>query len=268
MVLKNSKKIKKLSNYNLFILGLVMIVVIVIVIIKDKHLKKNKEFFNDRYNIFHDIEDFKKELNYYKRNNKDLQKKIDKLTKLKKNNKVNPVKSNGKIEVNNNCVFKHTIDDTDKNILSYMGYNDKQLSKAHERIINPLLPPERSYQSTYGIPINIPSRGLPDEMQQIGVLHKESIESENMKSGNNNDSVILALFGSPTYKGSNKWTYYTSSNMNQAVKIPLKNKGQKCDSSYGCEELHNDDLISVPGYNGMFRCTIYDYDVPKYIPYL
>ena len=26
-----------------------------------------------------------------------------------------------------------------------------------ERIINPILPPERSYQNTYGTPINIPS---------------------------------------------------------------------------------------------------------------
>ena len=48
--------------------------------------------------------------------------------------------------------------------------------------------------------------------------------------------------------------------------MPLSFKGKKCDAQYGCDEIMNDDLITIPGYNGNFRVVIYDYDAPKYIP--
>jgi len=147
--------------------------------------------------------------------------------------------------------------------LSYFQY---QNLKANERIINPLLPPERSMESSYGIPINVPTRGVTGSFQQIGALYKETINSEDMTPGNNTDSVVLALFGKQTYPRSQKWTYYTSSDANHQIKMPLSNKGRKCDSQYGCEEISNDDLITVPGYNGVFKAVIYDYDAPKYIP--
>jgi len=162
-----------------------------------------------------------------------------------------------KIVVESSCEPKQ-----EKN-LSYFQYQDL---KAHERIINPLLPPERSMEGSYGIPINVPTRGETGSFQQIGALYKETVESEDMAPGNNTDSVVLALFGKQTYPRSQKWTYYTSSDRNHQVKMPLSNKGRKCDSQYGCEEISNDDLITVPGYNGVFRAVIYDYDAPKYIP--
>lgn len=162
-----------------------------------------------------------------------------------------------KIVVESSCEPKQ-----EKN-LSYFQYQDL---KAHERIINPLLPPERSMEGSYGIPINVPTRGETGSFQQIGALYKETVESEDMTPGNNTDSVVLALFGKQTYPRSQKWTYYTSSDRNHQVKMPLSNKGRKCDSQYGCEEISNDDLITVPGYNGVFRAVIYDYDAPKYIP--
>jgi hypothetical protein len=162
-----------------------------------------------------------------------------------------------KIQVESSCEPKQ-----EKN-LSYFQYQDL---KAHERIINPLLPPERSMEGSYGIPINVPTRGEVGSFQQIGALYKETVESEDMTPGNNTDSVVLALFGKQTYPRSQKWTYYTSSDRNHQVKMPLSNKGKKCDSQYGCEEISNDDLITVPGYNGVFRAVIYDYDAPKYIP--
>jgi hypothetical protein len=147
--------------------------------------------------------------------------------------------------------------------LSHFQYKNL---KAHERVINPLLPPERSMENSYGISINVPTRGEGGSFQQIGALYKEVIQDEDMQPGNNTDSVVLALFGKQTYPRSQHWTYYTSSNSNHQVKMPLSNKGRKCDSQYGCVEIMNDDLITVPGYNGVFRTVIYDYDAPKYIP--
>ena len=140
--------------------------------------------------------------------------------------------------------------------------------RAKERILNPLIPPERSFENTYGIPVNIETRGHSGGFQQVGALYKETVESEDMKPGNNTDSVQLALYGKPTYPNSRKWTYYTTSDGHTAVKMPMSHKGNKCDSRTGCDEIMNDDLVSVPGYNGTFRVVIYDYDAPKYIPYV
>jgi len=197
---------------------------------------------------------FKKKINSFK-------------TKIKKNNKHNNKQNTNNNPVDNehtvNIVVKTDNHNDNEHPLSYFQYKNL---KAHERVINPLLPPERSMDISYGIPINIPTRGESGSFQQIGALYKEVIKDEDMQIGNNTDSVVLALYGKPTYPRSNKWTYYTSSDSNHQVKMPLSHKGRKCDSQHGCEEIMNNDLITIPSYNGVFKAVIYDYDAPKYIP--
>jgi hypothetical protein len=151
------------------------------------------------------------------------------------------------------------------NTISYAEYD---ANKNIERIINPILPPERSYQNTYGIPINIPSRGPNLSYQQIGILYKENIENTDKMPGNNTDSNILPLFGRPTFNGSNKWNYYTSSDKYQNFKLPITIDGRKCNDDLGCNELRDGDMISIPSYNGRFRVEIYNYDKPTYIPFI
>ena len=76
-----------------------------------------------------------------------------------------------------------------------------------------------------------------------------------MKIGQNNEPVILPLFGMPTYNGSNKWIYYTqvTDKFNQ-IKIPVTNKNRVCSSESGCDELYDGDIITIPAYNGEFKC--------------
>jgi hypothetical protein len=150
------------------------------------------------------------------------------------------------------------------NLISYGRY---EAEKNIERIVNPILPPERSYVNTYGIPINIPSRGPQQSYQQVGILYKENIVNPDQLPGNNNESNILPLFGRPTYSGSNKWNYYTSSDKFQNVKLPININGRKCTDDLGCNELMNGDIITVPSYNGNFKVEIYDFDRPRYIPF-
>jgi len=151
------------------------------------------------------------------------------------------------------------------NVISYGRY---EAEKNIERIINPLLPPERSYTNTYGIPINIPSRGPFQSYQQIGILSKDEIADPDKIPGNNNDSNILPLFGRPTYAGSNRWNYYTTSDKFQSVKLPINIDGRKCTDDLGCDELREGDMVSIPSYNGRFRVEIYDFDKPRYIPFV
>ena len=152
-----------------------------------------------------------------------------------------------------------------RNRMSYLQY---EANKNMERVINPLLPPERSYSNTYGIPINIPSRGPLQSFQQIGILYKENIVDTDKLPGNNNDSNILPLFGRPTFNGSRRWNYYTSSDKFQNFKIPITRNGRKCSDDNGCDEIMNGDMIEIPSYNGKFKVEIYDYDSPRYIPFV
>ena len=152
-----------------------------------------------------------------------------------------------------------------RNQISSLQY---EADKNMERIINPLLPPERSYTNTYGTPINIPSRGPLQSFQQIGILYKENIADKDKVPGNNSDSNILPLFGRPTFNGSKRWNYYTSSDKFQNFKIPITCNGRKCSDDTGCDEIMNGDMIDIPSYNGKFKVEIYNYDRPSYIPYV
>lgn len=137
-----------------------------------------------------------------------------------------------------------------------------------ERIINPLLPPERSYVNTYGIPTNIPSRGFSGGYQQIGSLNKTDIANDDSMPGNNNKSVILPLYGQPTYPGGNKWNYYTTTDKHAMVKMTFKVDNKESDDRHGVNELMSGDKVQIPEYNGNFDVKIYQFDQPRYIPFV
>ena len=147
-----------------------------------------------------------------------------------------------------------------------------------ERLQNPLSPPlmRNFYTDKTGIktvpknslPINIPTRGDGGNFQQVGIIYKNDISDDNTKPGNNTDSAILPLFGKPTYDRSSQWNYYTSTDKQGQVKIPLTISGSNCTDDRGCKELSDGDNIDVPAYNGSFKVNIYKMDSPKYIPYL
>ena len=145
------------------------------------------------------------------------------------------------------------------------------VNKNLARVINPLLPPERSnpYTIPYsinnsplhtgiGLPINIPTRGYETEYSQIGVL----------TNNDNNKNTILPLYGRPLYPGSTKWLYYTSTDKFNSIKIPINYKNRNCTDDIGCDEINNNDELNIPAYNNKFNVSIYNIDKPKYIPYV
>ena len=141
--------------------------------------------------------------------------------------------------------------------------------KDHERIINPLLPPERSYVNTYGIPINVPSRGYSRGYQQVGLLYKKDGVEGERQVGNDTSGNILPLFGQAVYPGSNKFNYYVTSDKFNNVKMPFTmNNGKKSDDTYGIEELQDKQEIFLEEYNSNFVVKIYRLDKPRYIPHI
>ena len=179
---------------------------------------------------------------------------------LPKNNEIQEVEKPEKIVIREEPKIEKT-QIVVKNQDSYL------INKDYERVINPLLPPERrnhyidpnSIQMvTPGVPINIPTRGYAGGVQQVGALYKEGSE----------EPVILPLFGMPTYNGSNKWMYYTATDKFNQVKIPISNNNRECNLEYGCDELYDGDIINIPAYNGNFKVNKYNFDKPRYIPHI
>jgi len=150
--------------------------------------------------------------------------------------------------------------------------NNSQDVSNNRRLINdPLYPPlsrNPHIETSKGLPINIETRESGGDFQQIGMLSKDSVIDDSEKSGNNNDSVILPLYGKPTYKGSTKWLYYTESDRNNAIKIPLTINGKDCTDDIGCSELNDNDKVSISSYNGDFNVKMYKFNKPRYIPYI
>ena len=118
----------------------------------------------------------------------------------------------------------------------------------YKRLSDPLMPPERTYpyMETQMVPINIPTRGYPEQYQQYGILMKNDDRGE-----------TFSLFGRREYPGSRTYEYYvTSSSKYNAVKIPISSK----------KEIYDGAEISVPGHSGEYKVKLYELDSPKYIP--
>tara|TARA_Y100000590_G_scaffold343714_2_gene392797 strand:+ start:1663 stop:2277 length:615 start_codon:yes stop_codon:yes gene_type:complete len=121
--------------------------------------------------------------------------------------------------------------------------------------------------SCKGLPINVRTRGEV-EYQQLGILNKQGIENSGQQVGNSSDTVILPLFGRQTYIGSNKYNYYTSTDSNNNIKIPININNINCTDDRGCDMINDGELINLPEFNGIFKCTLYNFDKPRYIPYI
>jgi hypothetical protein len=193
---------------------------------------------------------------------------IKKQTNTIANAEMVPVEENEESELRKEKLRQEIVKIREENNSSMPSHSNYLRNKAYERVVNPLLPPERTHVSNYGVPINIPTRGPEGGYQQIGYIYKDEIDDENKTIGSGSDAVMLPLYGAPTYNGSNKWMYYISSDKFHSIKMPINHKDRKCDSEFGCDELYNNDVVDVPAYNGKFKVNIYEYDKPKYIPYV
>ena len=65
-----------------------------------------------------------------------------------------------------------------------------------------------------------------------------------------------------------QWQYYTMSDKNNSVKLPVSKNGRSATQEYGVDELFNGDTVYVEGYNDSFRVTVYDNNLPQYIPFV
>jgi hypothetical protein len=109
-----------------------------------------------------------------------------------------------------------------------------------------------------GTPINIHTQGCHSTYRQTGILTRLNGDGEN----------ILPLMGKPLITSRDKWNYYTMTDKNNMIKLPITHKGKSCTSEYGCDSMYNGDTVYVEGYNDAFKVTMYENNTMQYIPHL
>ena len=139
------------------------------------------------------------------------------------------------------------------------GYNNDPL-------LNPYSPPLRDERydvlrrpSFESMPINVSTNvgAVNTQYRQVGIL-----------TATNTKGKIVPLMGRPLFTNRDKWQYYTMSDQNNSIKLPLSRHGKSCTNEYGCDTLYNGDTIYVEGLNEPYKITTYDNDTIKYLPFL
>ena len=111
-------------------------------------------------------------------------------------------------------------------------------------------------RGSVSIPINVPTRSINSSYRQVGILTRV-----------NGPETILSLMGRPLFPSRDRWQFYTMSDKNQSVKLPVTHKRRSCTSDQGCDNIYNGDTVYVEGYNDAFKATVYDTALQYSMPF-
>jgi len=142
---------------------------------------------------------------------------------------------------------------------------DSVWSSGESVLLNPYTPPNRDDRPftrdrmpmQRGVPINVRTQGVESDYRQVGILTRITGEE-----------TILPLMGRPLIYGRDTWNFYTMSDKNNMVKLPITFKNKNCSGEYGCDNISNGDTVYVEGYNDAFKVTMYENNTMRYIPYI
>lgn len=141
-----------------------------------------------------------------------------------------------------------------QNITIRQPATDDRYTRAPQPLRDWMSPPEIPPRGGIAtIPINIPTQGLPESFQSVGVI--------------STDGDALPLYGRRTGRGNDRWNYYTRTNTFNPVPVPIRYKGRDCmDSDIGCEELFSGETIDIDILHKKGKVRTYRFDGPKYMP--
>jgi hypothetical protein len=110
-----------------------------------------------------------------------------------------------------------------------------------------LLPPDG------GMLINVPTQGLPEAYQSMGLLKTE-------------DGKMLPLFGRRVASRSDRFNYYTRTDTYNPVPLPIHFQKKDCQDPVGCQEIFDGDAVKITPSGETAKATLYRFDGPLYVP--
>ena len=99
----------------------------------------------------------------------------------------------------------------------------------------------------------IATRGLPEAYQSMGIVTTPSGE-------------LLPLYGRRVASRSDRFNYYTRSDTNNPIPLPINHKRRDCQDDIGCEELFDGEHVEIIPTKQKGTVTIYRFNGPTYIP--
>jgi hypothetical protein len=106
--------------------------------------------------------------------------------------------------------------------------------------------------NTGSVPV-IATRGLPEAYQSMGIVTTPSGE-------------LLPLYGRRLASRSDRFNYYTRSDTNNPIPLPINHKRRDCQDDVGCEELFDGETVEIIPTKQKGTVTIYRFNGPTYIP--
>lgn len=95
-----------------------------------------------------------------------------------------------------------------------------------------------------------------NEYQQIGILTANETDKE---------PIVLPLFAKKLHNNRDRWNYYTATDKNNMMRLPIKHQNMDCEDNIGCREIYDGDKLQIEIYQGReFTATIYRNQAPQY----
>jgi len=149
-------------------------------------------------------------------------------------------------------------------------YNYGYTNLPNDILLNPYTPPLKDeryivpngeFIPTGSVPINVSTNigAVETNYRQLGILTP--------LNGTSKDN-ILPLMGRLLFTSRQKYQYYTTSNQQNNIKLPVSVKGRSGTNEYGVDEVFNGDTVYIEGINEPYKVTVYDNSVIKYIPFI
>lgn len=126
---------------------------------------------------------------------------------------------------------------------------DRAPQPLRDWMMPPEFPPRGGLAS---IPINIPTQGLPESFQSVGLI--------------NVDGAVWPLYGRRTAGSTDRWNYYTRTDTFNPVPIPIRYQRRDCMDDVGCQEIMSGDDVKIEVVQKEGKAKMYRFDGPKYIP--
>ena len=151
----------------------------------------------------------------------------------------------------------------DSGLFSLPSYSYSNLQG--DMLLNPYEAPvrdDRLFQIPSGeiakkVPINIRTQSVETPYRQVGILTRIG-----------GKETILPLMGRPLIRNRDRWNFYSMSDKNNMIKLPITFKGRKGMDEQGVDNIYDGDIVQVDGYNDAFKFSAYNSNVLKYIPYV